>query len=258
MDNVFHAMTVAHLFEDTPHTQTRFDEAGDDFAFEDYDEMEDDISIDITSRGRLKPLQKRIFSSCIALTTSSHAGSQSPKNTHSNHDHNDSPVESDSTSTNNYNSLIIDSPVAETINAEPNPPVKDLPPNYLGLLKAMSNNSLDWTIFPIGGEYADRMTSVVVPTEDGDVPLHISRIADSEPISDEIWAITASNGPVKGRLSTVPYYLKSSGSTNFQRTWMTYLETDVGLLTLKHTLSHFIDLLTEIFISPWSIRHLDC
>lgn len=48
-------------------------------------------------------------------------------------------------------------------------------------------------------------------------------------MSDEIWAITAPNGPVKGRLSTVPYYLKISGSKTFQRTWMVYLEADVGL-----------------------------
>lgn len=57
IDDVFHAMTVAHLFEDAPQTQTRLDEASNDFAFEDDSEMEDDVSVDITSRGMFKPLR---------------------------------------------------------------------------------------------------------------------------------------------------------------------------------------------------------
>lgn len=51
VDNVLHGMTVAHLFKDTPQTQTYFEENSDEFTFEDDSEMEDDISIDITSRG---------------------------------------------------------------------------------------------------------------------------------------------------------------------------------------------------------------
>lgn len=170
-----------------------------------------------------------MFSSCIILTTSSYVGSVTPQSTFSSPDHNDSSIESESTSLNNYNGLTMDSPIANTIDSEPNQPEKVQTRNHLGFLKAMSNNTLDWAIFPIGGEFASLMTSLVVPTEDGDAPLNISRIADLEPISDEIWAITASNGPVKGRLSTVPYHLKSPGSKTFQMTWMTYLETDVGL-----------------------------
>ena len=229
IDDVIHAMTVAHLFKDAPRTETRLDEASNAFAFEDDSEMEDDVSVDITSRGMFKPLRSRMFSSCIVLTTSSYVGSVSPKSIDSSPDHNDSSMESESTSLFNINSLTMDSPIANTIDSELYPPEEVPIKNHLGFLMAMSNNALDWAIFPIEGEFANLMTSVVVPTEDGDVPLNISQIADSEPISDEIWAITASNGPVKGRLSTVPYHLKSPGSKTFQRTWMTYLETDVGL-----------------------------
>lgn len=53
VDNVLHAMTVAHLFKDTPQTQEYLEEISDDFTFEDDSEMEDDISIDVTSRGML-------------------------------------------------------------------------------------------------------------------------------------------------------------------------------------------------------------
>lgn len=119
--------------------------------------------------------------------------------------------------------------MADHINAEPNSPANDPAKIHFGSMKAISNNTLDWALVPIGGEYEHLATPVVVPTEDGDTHLNINRVADSGSISDEIWAITASNGPVKGRLSTVPYYLKSSGFKTFQRTWMAYLEAEVGV-----------------------------
>lgn len=51
IDNVLHGMTVAHLFKDKPQTQTHLEKNSDEFIFEDDNEMEDDVSIDITSRG---------------------------------------------------------------------------------------------------------------------------------------------------------------------------------------------------------------
>lgn len=51
VDDVLHGMTVAHLFKDTPQAQTYLEETNDEFTFEDDSDMEDDISIDVTSRG---------------------------------------------------------------------------------------------------------------------------------------------------------------------------------------------------------------
>lgn len=233
IDNVLHAMTVAHLFEDTPQIQTYLEEISDDFTFEDDSEMNgemnDNISVDVTSRGTFMLPRSRKYFLCVVLKTSSYAGSESPASTHSSLDQNDTPMESESTSSNNYNISTIDSPKADSTNAEPDLP-KNVPAKmYLGCIVAMSNNTLDWAIVPIAEKFEDLATSSAVPAEDGDTPLNIHRIVDSESISDEIWAVTASHGPVKGRLSTVPYYLKSSGSEAFQRTWMAYLEADVRL-----------------------------
>ena len=231
IDDFLHAMTVAHLFKDTSEPQTCLEEYGDDFRFEDDNEMDDNIFIDVTSRGVFMSLRSLMFSLCMVLMTSSYAGSESPKSTHSNLDYSDSPMESESNSSNNYNSLTRASLLADTnlINTGPNPPAKASVKTHLGSMKAMSNNTLDWAIVSVGEEHENLTTSVVVTTEDGDVPLDISKIVHSELISDEIWAITTSNGPVKGLLSTVPYYLKSSGFKTFQKTWMAYLEADVGL-----------------------------
>lgn len=169
----------------------------------------------------------------MLLTTLSYAGSESPKSADSSLVQNDSPMESEPNSAENSNSLTMTSPMADDINAELNPPTNVSAKTPLGSVKATSleypNNTLDWAIILIGEQYLNLATSVVVPTEDGDAPLSISGIAGSGPISDEIWAITASSGPVKGRLSTVPYYLKISGSKTFQRTWMAFLEDYVGL-----------------------------
>ena len=79
VDNVLHATTVAHLIKDTPQTQTYLEETSDDFTFEDDSEMKDDVSIDVTGRGMLMSLRSRMFSLCLVLTTSSYAGSESPK-----------------------------------------------------------------------------------------------------------------------------------------------------------------------------------
>lgn len=160
--------------------------------------------------------------------TSSYTGSESPKSTHSDLDQSDSLLESESNSDNNCNSLPMNSSMANNINEELNPPANISAKIYLGSMRAMSNNTLDWAIVPIKGECENLATSVIM-LPDGNTCLNIQGIADPEPISDRIWALTASNGAVKGRLSTVPYYLKSSGSKTFQRTWMAYLEDDVSL-----------------------------
>lgn len=137
-------------------------------------------------------------------------------------------METESNSVENYNSLNMTSPMADYVNAELIPPANVSAKTHFGYVKAISDNTLDWAIIPIDG-YENLTTSVFVPTEDGDAALNVNKIADPEWISDDIWAITASNGPVTGRLLTVPYYLKSSGSKTFQRTWMAYLEAEVGL-----------------------------
>lgn len=227
--DVLHALTVAHLFKDTPQPQTVFDETGDDFTFEDDSEMNDDISNNTTHRGMSMSLRSRISSTCMALTKLSYAESESSKSTHLNLDQNDSSIESESNSVEFCNITGIVSPMPNHITVEVAPLANVSAKVYLGSMKVMSNNTLDWAIVPIRGEYGDLVTSLAVPTKYGYTPLKSTKIADTEPISDEIWAITASKGPVEGRLSTVPYYLKISGSKTFQKTWMTYLETDLGL-----------------------------
>jgi hypothetical protein len=145
---------------------------------------------------------------------------------------NDSLTESESNSAEDSNSLDMTLTMEDDINTEMKSPVNVSAKTTLGLVKAKSldypSNTLDWAIIPIGGEYSNLPNSVDVPTPNGYFPLNIKRVADPEWTSDEVWAITASNGPVRGRLSTVPYHLKIAGSRTFQRTWMTYLEAEVG------------------------------
>lgn len=124
------------------------------------------------------------------------------------------------------------SPVVEGSNVELNSSMSLSTKNYLGSVEARSkqypDDALDWAIIPIGEEYPNLINSVRLPTGHGKDLVDIIEIAGSESASGEVWAITASNGSVKGRLSTVPYYLKMTGFKTFQKTWTTSLEADVG------------------------------
>lgn len=94
--------------------------------------------------------------------------------------------------------------------------------------KQYQDDGLDWAIIRITGDYPNLINSVRLPTEHGEDLVDIIGIAGSETISSKIWALTASNGPVKGRMSIIPYYLKMPGCTTFQKTWTAWLESNVG------------------------------
>jgi hypothetical protein len=140
-------------------------------------------------------------------------------------------MESELNSADGSEILDVTLPMADDINIELESLANSSRKKALGGVVAKSlddpSNTLDWAIISIEGKYLDLPTSVDVQTKNGISPLIINDVADSEQTSDEIWALTASNGPVKGRLSTVPYHLKIAGSRTFQRTWMAYLEAEV-------------------------------
>jgi len=191
VDNVPHGITVAHAFKDILQQQSYPEDAADEFNFEDDGKFEDVYGVE------------------------------------------DISMKAEINSLNDFDDIgtaSINMDKGESI-----PGVDCSAKEYLGSVRRISlqypNDTLDWALIPIEGKRPNIPNSVTLPAENGTETVIIDGIADPEPTSDEIWAVTACNGPVKGRLSTVPYYLKMTGCKTFQRTRMACLETKVGWLT---------------------------
>jgi hypothetical protein len=169
----------------------------------------------------------------VILTAAIYAGSESPKSLELPLDKMENPMEIHPRLAGNSNNLNVTSPpLLGDGGGDLNSPVDVSAEKYFGLVTATSlqypDDTLDWSIIRITEEHQSLANTVCLPTRYGEGPVHIVDIADPEQTSGGIWAITASNGPVKGHLSTVPYYLKMAGCTTFQKTWTACLGSNVG------------------------------
>ena len=88
---------------------------------------------------------------------------------------------------------------------------------------------LDWALISIDQQNQSQVNSITLPTENGSTVITIENITDSDKSDYDIWAITGSSGPVKGRLSAIPYYSKMVGHQTFQKRRVAVLETDPGV-----------------------------